>query len=170
MNPYPKINRTMAELQKGRKPRKRKQKTNGIKETPADKWFSRCIRERAGWKCERCGVQYTPPTGALHCSHVEGRGNWSVRFEPLNALALCYGCHRIIGSSPKGHEKLYKQVMGDEAWEVLGEKSEDHRLGKQFRQTCGKGEIASYFKSEYERMLELRSQGITGRLEFSGWL
>lgn len=40
---------------------------------------------------------------ALHCSHFQGRGKESTRFEPLNADALCYGCHQYFTSHPAEH-------------------------------------------------------------------
>lgn len=40
---------------------------------------------------------------ALHCSHFQGRGKEPTRFEPLNADALCYGCHQYFTSHPAEH-------------------------------------------------------------------
>lgn len=141
-----------------------------MKTTPADMWFSRCVRERAGWTCERCHKQYTPPTQALHCSHYIGRGNWAVRFEPLNALALCYGCHQLMGSARGSHDELYERIFGKAAAEIVEEKAKDATLAKQYRRTKGIGEIAEHYKAEYERMMALRAEGVTGRLEFVSYL
>lgn len=142
---------------------------SGIKITPADIWFSRCVRERAGWKCERCGKQYHPPTQALHCSHYEGRGNWATRFEPLNAISLCYGCHQLVGSR-RMHDDLHAEIFGEAAQEIVKEKARNISIAKIVKRTQGKGEIAAYYKAEYERMMEVRAQGITGRIDFTGWL
>ena len=141
-----------------------------IKITPADKWFSLCVRERAEWTCERCGKHYTPPTMALHCSHYEGRGNWSTRFEPLNAMALCYGCHSLIGSRAKKHRDLYVKVFGASADDIVNEMSNDIQRGKEYHRTKGKGEIAKHYQSEYERMMGIRAEGVTGRIEFVAYL
>lgn len=62
--------------------------------TKLDKLVSLIVREKAGWKCERCGTQYTPPTKALHCSHYFSRRHIGTRFDILNLCALCYGCHK----------------------------------------------------------------------------
>lgn len=74
-----------------------------VKIDPADKAFSLYIRTRDNWTCQRCGTRYTPPTSALHCSHFMGRGKEATRFEPLNADAMCYGCHRYFTAQPAEH-------------------------------------------------------------------
>ncbi len=66
----------------------------------ADKHFSLYIRSKAGWRCERCGTQYTPPTTSLQCSHFQGRAKLATRFDPDNAFAHCAGCHRYFGANP----------------------------------------------------------------------
>lgn len=80
---------------------------SGIKITPADKAFSDYIRTRDNWTCQRCGGYYDPLISTkrmgLHCSHFKGRGKESTRFEPLNADALCYGCHRYFTAMPDEH-------------------------------------------------------------------
>ena len=68
-----------------------------IKLHPADSLFSNLIRERDGWRCQRCGGQHTPPTRGLHCSHYFGRGNKTTRFDPRNCVALCFACHLLWG-------------------------------------------------------------------------
>ena len=74
-----------------------------IKIRQSDKYFSQWIRTRDNWTCQRCGKKYEPPTQALHCSHFQGRGKENTRFEPLNADALCYGCHQYFTSHPGEH-------------------------------------------------------------------
>lgn len=74
-----------------------------IKIDKADKLFSLWIRTRDEWTCQRCHTRYTPPTAALHCSHFMGRAKENTRFEPLNADALCYGCHQYFTSHPAEH-------------------------------------------------------------------
>ena len=152
------------------KPTKRKRhKGGGLLITPADTYFSRCVRERAEWKCERCGTYYAPPTKALQCSHFEGRANWATRFEPLNALALCHGCHERLGSFRFEHEQKHAEIFGAFAKDIIQEKANDILLFKRMKQTRGVGEIAAHYKAEYERMMNERAAGLTGRLEFIGY-
>jgi len=141
-----------------------------IKITPADHWFSKCVRERSNWTCEKCGTKYIPPTQALHCSHFEGRSNWATRFEPINATALCYGCHQYIGSKPKTHIEFIEKIFGAGALDIIEEKANNLMLAKEVKRTNGKGEIANHYKSEYERMRMIRDNGFEGRIEFTGWL
>lgn len=85
-----------------------------IKIDVADKAFSLYIRTRDKWTCQRCGKYHEPPTMALHCSHFQGRGKEGTRFEPLNADALCYGCHNYFGSQPAEHYQWQVQRKGQE--------------------------------------------------------
>lgn len=52
----------------------------------ADKIFGLIIRSRG--ECEKCGK-----TEALHCAHVVGRKNLALRWDLMNALALCHKHH-----------------------------------------------------------------------------
>ncbi len=85
---------------------------SSIKIDPADEAFSKWVRTRDKWTCQRCYKVYTPPTRALHCSHFQGRGKEATRFEPLNADALCYGCHRYFTSHPGEHYAWQVQRKG----------------------------------------------------------
>lgn len=90
-----------------------------VKIDVADKAFSLYIRTRDNWTCQRCGTAYTPPTSALHCSHFQGRGKESTRFEPLNADSLCYGCHQYFTSHPAEHYTWQVQRKGQETVDRL---------------------------------------------------
>lgn len=131
--------------------------------TPADKWFGYCVKERAGWRCENCGKQYRQGDQGLHCSHFVGRGNWAVRFDPLNADAHCYYCHSQFEQNPHKHTVWKTERLG-KFYEILIEKSNNLMIGKQCRKE--KKEIAAHYKSEFERMQELRNGGKIGRLDF----
>ncbi len=124
-----------------------------------DQWFSLCVRERAGWKCECCGKDYTPTisenTGlpgnpGLHCSHYIGRANYAVRFEPYNAVAHCYGCHAKFEGNPHNFMEWTYDRLGGWLYDVLIEKSNNMMLGKQARRE--KQEIAEHYKSEFARI------------------
>ncbi len=90
-----------------------------IKIDAADRAFSLYIRTRDGWKCKRCHKQYEPPTSALQCSHFQGRGKESTRFEPLNCDALCYGCHMYFTAQPGEHYAWQVQQKGQKAVDQL---------------------------------------------------
>jgi hypothetical protein len=136
----------------------------------ADRWFSKCVRERAFWRCERCGKYYAPRnTRGLDCSHFIGRGNWSVRFDPDNAFAHCVGCHSYFENNP--HEFVawaYERLNGRYAG-VLA-RSKDISIAKRAHRAVG--EIAAHYKAEYERMTGLRESAPlwgAARIEFENW-
>ncbi len=129
------------------------------KKLDPDYWFSLCVRERAGWSCQSCGKHYEPVvsnnTGlpgnpGLHCSHYIGRANYSVRFDPYNAVAHCYGCHAKFEGNPHNFMEWTFQRLGGWLYDMLIEKSNNLMLGKQARRE--KQEIAEHYKAEFERM------------------
>ena len=72
-----------------------------IKVNKLDKVFSDLIRTRDNWTCQVCGKYF--PEGErryLHCSHFHGRRKQSVRYEPMNAAAHCFSCHKYLGENP----------------------------------------------------------------------
>lgn len=136
-----------------------------IKRTTADDWFSKCVRIRADWTCERCGSKHEPNSRGLHCSHHYSRRNWGVRFEPLNAEALDYGCHSHYG----GTEARMREVMSEAEMALLLELRNDLNRGREYRRVPMK-ELAAHYRKEYERMSAERAAGVVGRLSFVGFL
>lgn len=92
---------------------------SGIKLDPADIAFSKYIRTRDNWTCQRCGRQYTPPTQALHCSHFQGRGKEATRFDEENADAMCYGCHRYFTANPAEHYAWQVKRKGQKTVDMI---------------------------------------------------
>lgn len=138
-----------------------------VKIKASDQYFSRCIRERAGWKCERCGAQHEEGSMGLHCSHFHGRGKWATRFDPDNCEALCYGCHMFVGSQPHEHEKRIREKLGSGLYEILLQKSTDSSLGRLAKRE--EAQIRKHYRAELGRMKELRHMGEVGRIEFDNW-
>lgn len=153
INPRPKPTRSQRQRVKVKAVKPKKEK-----KLDPDYFFSLCVRERAGWKCEKCGKGYTPWTGAngypanpgLHCSHYIGRGNYATRFDPLNVDAHCYFCHSQFEGNP--HEfRLWKlERVGQEVYDIIIEKSRNILLGKQARKE--KQHIAEHYKQQYHLM------------------
>ena len=123
---------------------------SALKITAADRWFSLCIRKRAGWRCQRCNTDYGGPSRALHCSHFHGRGNHAVRHDPRNALSLCYGCHRLLSAHPSLHADLIAQILGPYNAQALEERAQDTAHGRLVKRSLP--EIAAHYRAEYERM------------------
>lgn len=77
-----------------------------MKVNAADIIFSKYIRSRDNWKCQRCGRYYFPPTQGLHCAHLISRGNYAYRFNEFNAVAMCYGCHRYFDTKMSHDDRI----------------------------------------------------------------
>jgi hypothetical protein len=138
-----------------------------MKLTPADTYFSHCVRERASWCCEKCGKYYAPPTKGLQCAHFVTRGNWATRFLPMNAYALCSSCHFYMDGNPYIFTQWVERKLGPDLFGILMEKSNDLMRGKDARHLVK--DIATWYKSEYDRMLQIRAEGVQGRIEFVEW-
>jgi hypothetical protein len=60
-----------------------------------------------------------------------------------------------------------KNKLGDK-YELLNELSLDIMRGKEYHRVMKSGEAAKHYKSEYDRMRELRTDGEIDRIEFVG--
>lgn len=118
-----------------------------VKIDPADKAFSLYIRTRDRWTCQRCLQTHNPPTQALHCSHFMGRGKEATRFEPLNADALCYGCHQYFTAHPAEHYQWQVSKKGQDVVDKLVLAS------NQYKKKDRKPE-AIYWRIEYNKIKE----------------
>jgi hypothetical protein len=91
-----------------------------VKPNKVDSLFSKHIRSRDGWMCQRCGGEYVPPTRALHCSHYYKRGIHATRFNEDNCIALCYGCHiRLEGDKQGEYKVLMLERLGEDKLNAL---------------------------------------------------
>lgn len=148
-----------------------------IKITPADKWFSSCVRIRTNWTCEYAGTYFPDPTKrmGLHCSHYKGRGNWSVRFDPVNAFSHSYGSHSKFESNPDEFRLWVISQIGEGSHELLLERANDIYLGREYRKANKLKEgrttvLAAHYRREFERMEEMRNDGVIDRIEFEAFL
>ena len=92
---------------------------SGIKISPLDKLFSKYVRSRDRWTCQRCMKYHRPPTNGLHCAHLFGRRNKSTRWDPDNAIALCYGCHQYFGEHPLKFYDWYIKRFGKDQFDRI---------------------------------------------------
>ena len=90
-----------------------------IKRTKWDAVFSKLIRWRDKWTCQRCKKQYSPSSRGLHCSHFYGRSSWATRIELCNAMALCHGCHQHVSSFPMDHVELWEKKFTKEQTDYI---------------------------------------------------
>ena len=95
-----------------------------LKRDKRDIVFSEYIRERANWKCERCGTPYpSERRQGLHCSHFYGRRHRGTRWEPNNAFAHCYGCHRYFTANPQVFSEWVRNKLGMQRFNILAMKA-----------------------------------------------
>lgn len=85
-----------------------------IKRDSLDILFSKIVRTRDGWECQRCRGRYDPPTKALHCAHNHSRRHESVRWEEDNACSLDFGCHQLLDSHPIEKIEFFDKRLGKE--------------------------------------------------------
>jgi hypothetical protein len=91
-----------------------------IKLRKTDILFSKYIRKRDKFTCQRCGQVYPDGGRGLHCSHYWGRGRENTRFDPENCITLCWGCHRIWDGDGRGdYRDFMVKRLGQEGYDLL---------------------------------------------------
>ena len=88
-----------------------------IKITNLDRLFSQYIRRKAGYACEKCGRR----DSKLECAHVYSRRYKATRWEPDNAMCLCFTCHRYYTEHPHQWTEYTENKLGkrlDELWKM----------------------------------------------------
>lgn len=139
-----------------------------VKRTPADKWFSKCVRARTNWVCEYCHVSYEHDQGYVHCSHYISRNNKSVRYHPDNAMTHCVQCHEKLGGGRWGGGNQaefayhYDEIHGSDKRELI------RRLSKYPFPSHNKylSDLSDYYRLTYYKMEKMRESGDDGRIEF----
>jgi hypothetical protein len=135
-------------------------KKNRLKRQTLDATFSKLVRERASWCCQRCGKYATGQQ--LHCSHLISRRYNAIRWHPLNAVAHCASCHLYLGDRPLEFGRWIESEIGSDNWDLLKERA----------QTDGKysapalKDINDNLKASLEAMQMQRASGVQGRIEF----
>jgi len=91
-----------------------------IKICEADKEFSRAIKYRDNWTCQRCHRQHPIGSSLLQTSHYFGRIKESVRFDIENVDTLCFGCHQYSGSTDREEYRNFKiKQLGQAGFDKL---------------------------------------------------
>lgn len=113
--------------------------------------FSRYIRFRDNWTCKRCGKKYAPKaTHSIHAAHIEGRGKESVRWNPKNVFALCYGCHKFIDSYPVKKHEWFIGKFGQGAYDdLVFESNRPSHFKKHDIE-----EMIDYYKTELNKLMK----------------
>jgi hypothetical protein len=93
---------------------KRPSKSTLIKKL--DKLFSECVRSVG--KCEWCGKREQ-----LQCCHIYSRRYRHTRWDTLNAVCLCAGCHFKAHQNPIDFTKWVEKYLGVGTLDELRQKA-----------------------------------------------
>ncbi len=96
----------------------------GIRIDLADKYFSLYVRYRDNWTCQRCLKPFDAGSQGLHNSHFWGRARESTRFDPLNCVAHCHGCHSFFTANPALHYEWKLKRIGQRDFDLLAIRAE----------------------------------------------
>lgn len=115
----------------------------------ADKWFSFYVRFSDNWTCFSCG-KYCPqrrlgnpdlPQAQIQCAHIFSRRFKSTRFDPQNAVALCFKCHEKYTEDVRGWEAFIISKIGNDLYNRLRVKTmmtikyqDEKVIAKEFRE------------------------------------
>ena len=99
------------------------QKENQTKEKEAKD----ALRKKAGNKCQRCKIKAgakkeNGKKAVLQWAHIDGRAK-EIKYEPLNHLLLCTGCHLWFDNSAnrlEAYEWLLTQRTPDQLAKIMG--------------------------------------------------
>lgn len=92
-----------------------------IKRRLADRLFSKIIRRRDNFTCQRCKHPHSPTSKGLHASHYFARKREATRFYYDNLDALCLACHKLwgFGEGRAEYQKFKKAQLGEIRYEEL---------------------------------------------------
>ena len=148
-----------------------------LKTTRADYWFSLCVRERANFTCEYCGLELRKQPYLLDCSHFISRSNNSTRCHPQNAFAHCKehpdtnSCHAKLGGgryesgNPAEFVKHYDDIFGIDNREVIRVLS--RMPFYHYKQHIKP--MSDFYRPIYRDMLKKRENGIDDRIDFDNY-
>lgn len=85
----------------------------------ADRKWAAIIKERDNWTCQRCSTVYPKKSQGLHAAHIFSRRFKRTRLDPLNGVALCFGCHMHFHSNPLEFHKWAEGYLGLQDYTLL---------------------------------------------------
>ncbi len=102
-------------------------RVGGIRRDARDARFSKAVRQRDRFTCQRCGTVHAENSSGLHAMHMFSRRIQATRFDMENAAAGCYGCHQYLDSHPNEKQAFFRQRLGDEAFDALSARAHAKR-------------------------------------------
>lgn len=136
------------------------QKVGLMKISPADKYFSLCVRLANDNICETCGK-----FGRMEASHVYSRRHRTIRWDTLNIMCQCNGCHRQWHESPLRSFQWFEKQYGSGRVDLLREKMQNKNKTSKLEEK----DIAKHYRQQLAILQKKRDQGETGVLDFESW-
>jgi 5-methylcytosine-specific restriction endonuclease McrA len=90
-----------------------------IRTKTADRNWGRLIKKRDNWTCQRCGTVYPKKSRGLHAAHIFSRRFKRTRHDPMNGVALCFGCHMHFHSNPLQFHVWAEEWLGARSYALL---------------------------------------------------
>lgn len=78
-----------------------------------DGLWSKIVRLRDHFTCQRCGAVHKSNSKGLHAHHILTKGShgFSTRWSIENGVAVCYGCHMLLQGNPDENEKFAREEL-----------------------------------------------------------
>jgi hypothetical protein len=127
-----------------------------VRITKEDAVFSKLIRLRDGYTCQKCGKYFDQGHG-LQCSHFYSRRHQATRYDPDNACAHCFTCHQRLGENPVEFGNWIRTFLGDARYAELN--ARHHTIVKRTKRE--RAALYEHLKSELRRFEKAVSYGIT---------
>jgi hypothetical protein len=81
--------------------------------------FSKLVRLRDRQQCQSCART----DRKLDCAHIESRRHSATRWDPDNAMCLCFACHQWYGEHPYEWCEFVTDRMGEQAYADIRQKA-----------------------------------------------
>ena len=89
-----------------------------IKLRATDTYFSKALRKKRDYTCEKC-KRFYPDGKGLQVSHFYGRRNENVRFDEENCDILCFACHQNFEENPNDYRDYKFKRLGKVKFDAL---------------------------------------------------
>ena len=90
----------------------------------ADRKWAATVKERDHWTCQRCGTVYPKKAQGLHAAHIFSRRFKRTRHDPINGVALCFGCHMHFHSNPLELHDWALDYLGTRSYNLLKKRAQ----------------------------------------------
>jgi hypothetical protein len=100
--------------------------------------------------------------------HIYGRRAYAVRFHPDNCISGCHTCHRHMTENPLDFQKWVRENVGEGRMEIVNDMRNDINLAKTVKKNLP--DVARHYREELKRILALRADGVTGKIEVESYL